>query len=87
MPLYCPAQGPSAVNRVEAFPGEQRAGLLGQREGNLPFLQTRLHIADHKLHNLHNIVLAQGVKNDGLVDPVQELRAEGAFERPIHRFP
>src|ERR1700680_1193572 len=57
--------------------------LLGLiRDGNRDRLlcQVLIQLRDHKLENLDQVVLAQGAEQDDFVQPVQELRIEGAFD-------
>src|ERR1700694_4347880 len=63
--------------------------LLGLiRDGNRDRLlcQVLIKLRDHELENLDQVVLAQSAEQDDFVQPVQELRIEGAFDFALHQL-
>jgi hypothetical protein len=61
--------------------GELGLGLGRQVEGELPVCEALPQVPELDLHDLGDLLLAEGVEGDDLVDAVQELGPEGPPQR------
>src|SRR5439155_22372140 len=69
-------QGTGPERRVESLVGEPHARRIRQGERELATGQSRLQHLKLDLDDLRDLVAAEGVEHDDLVDPVDEFRAE-----------
>ena len=84
MLLDCALQGPRAELRIVSFLGEKTpcAGIQFQRQVLLrkPLLQTR----ELDVHNRVQLLLGKAVKDDNIVNAVEELGPEEAAQFDFH---
>src|SRR5690625_7888447 len=50
---------------------------MGQGNVQVLFVESLMEIAEHDMDDLSDLVLREGVGDDDIVDPIQELRVEG----------
>src|ERR1700730_18083770 len=75
-PLDRALEGPRAVRRIVPFTDELLLRRVRQLHVDLPLLEPFHQAADLDIDDLLQVVAPEGVEEDDLVDPVQELRAE-----------
>src|SRR5262245_5705912 len=76
LPLDHPLQRTSAEGRVEAFAGQQRAGVVGDLEHDALAGEAILEVAELQVHDVAQVGLRQRAEADDVVDPVDELGLE-----------
>ncbi len=74
-----------AVGRIVAFLHQEVLGRVGQLDVNLPILEPLQQAAKLDVDDLLQVLEAERVEEDDLVDPVQELRPEVLPQRLHHR--
>src|SRR5690625_8042741 len=50
---------------------------MGQGNVQVLFVESLMEIAEHDMDDLSDLLLIEGVEDDDIVDPIQELRVEG----------
>ena len=80
-------QGPGAERRIVPLFGQQLLRRAGQLDLHVPFRQQTLQIPYLDLDNLLQMFLRQRVKDDDLVDAVQELGPELLPQGGHHQLP
>src|SRR3954470_8484132 len=79
-----PAQRPGTQDRVEAAVGQQLLGGRRHLERHVLVRQLALHAGEHEVDDPDDLVLAQLVEHDDVVDAVEELRPEVLLELVVH---
>src|SRR5580700_6663066 len=79
-PLDRTAQRPGPEDRVVAAHGEQGLGGRPQFQAHVPVLEPLVHLGDHQVHDLDDLVLGELVEDDHVVHPVEELGTEVVLE-------
>src|SRR5471032_2763160 len=87
LPLTRPLERPCAVRRVEAFLHEIFLGLVRQLHVNLGLLEPLHQAPELDVDDLLQVLAAERVEEDDLVDPVQELGPEVLTQRLVHLAP
>ena len=75
------AQGPGAVGRVVGLPDDQVLCRLGQPELQLPGCQAAVQSVDLQIDDGADVLPGQGLVEDDLIQPVEELRTEGPAQQ------
>src|SRR5437773_2283035 len=84
LPLQEPLQGTGPVRGVEPLGGQVLASRVGEAERDLAPLQPALEHTDLDVHDLGDLVPAERLEHDDLVDPVHELGSEGRADLGHH---
>ena len=84
--LNRPLQRPRAVGRIIPLAHELVPGRVGERDVDLALLQPPGQPGDLDIDDLLHVLAPEGVEEDDLVDPVQELRPEVLAKR-VHDLP
>src|ERR1700733_7567215 len=77
-----PLQRPGAVNRVETRLAQQVARTVFEHDVQIAFLQTLAQVHQLDVDDLADLLGAQRMEHDNVIDPVDELRSE----RLLHDF-
>ena len=85
-PLYHPLKRPSPKYRIIALISKPLLGPLIQLQANLATCKALQQTTNLNLDNPGHIFTRKAIKNDGLVQAVQELGAEMAPHR-VHHIP
>ena len=78
-------QGPRAVDRVEAFDGEEFLGRVGEFELDLAVGEPLTDFGQLDVDDGLDLFLAQRVEDDDVVDAVEQLRSEALPDESITR--
>ena len=76
-------QRPCAERRIVTFLGQQLLGLVGDDELEIPRRQSLAQVFKLHVDDLRELLLAQRVEDDRLVDAVEELGAEVLLEQVL----
>ena len=85
MPLHSPPQRPRAERRIVTNLCQPLPSRVRQRDPQAPLLKPLLNLSHHQVHDLQNLLPAQRLEHDDLVDAIDELRPERLFQRLINR--
>ena len=81
------AQRPGAVEGVVPVVDDVGLGSGGEFHLQLLVGQAAVQAAQEKVHDGGDVLLGEGLVVDDLVQPVEELRPEGALEQLVHLVP
>src|ERR671911_2077417 len=78
---YSPRQRSSAELRVVALLGEELLGGVGDLDLDTLAFEVLVQPREHDVHDLQHVLLGEGLEDDDLIYPVEELRPESSFQR------
>src|ERR687890_2569770 len=77
---YGPRQRSSAELRVVTLFGEELFGGVGDLDLDALAFEVLVQAREHDVHDLQHVLLGEGLEDDDLIHPVQELGPEGALQ-------
>src|ERR671910_27066 len=77
---YSPRQRSSAELRVVALLGEELLGGVGDLDLDTLAFEVLVQPREHDVHDLQHVLLGEGLEDDDLIYPVEELRPESPLQ-------
>mmetsp|Transcript_20104 Transcript_20104/g.33574 ORF Transcript_20104/g.33574 Transcript_20104/m.33574 type:complete len:214 (+) Transcript_20104:276-917(+) len=79
-----PSQGSSSIDRIVSFIHHLGLEAVSERQGDAPLLTSLEGLSEFKLSDLTDLLLVQRLEDDDLIQTVEELGPEEAFQLVMH---